>query len=147
MVSITRAQRIADRIREELSEMLIQDIADPRLSGISITDVKVDRELAYATIFVSALEGSERSKDVLAGLKHAKGFLRRELAQRIDLRVFPRLRFNWDPTFERAEKIERLIASLHADDRVNDDRVNDDRVNDDPINDDPLSAERPTDDL
>ncbi|MBN1145997.1 MAG: 30S ribosome-binding factor RbfA [Anaerolineales bacterium] len=114
MVSITRAQRIADRIREELSEMLIQEIADPRLSAISITDVKVDRELAYATVYVSALEGSERSQDILLGMEHAKGFLRRELARRIDLRVFPRLRFNWDPTFERAEKIERLIASLHT---------------------------------
>lgn len=114
MVSKTRAQRIADRIREELSEMLVQEIADPRLSGISVTDVKVDRELAYATIYVSALEGSERSKEVLEGMEHAKGFLRRELAQRIDLRTFPRLRFHWDATFERAEKIERLIASLHA---------------------------------
>jgi len=116
VVSVTRAQRIADRIREELSEMLIKEVADPRLSGVSITDVKVDRELAYATVFVSALEGSERSAEVLDGLKHAKGYLRRELARRIDLRVFPRLRFNWDATYERAEKIERLIASLHEDD-------------------------------
>jgi ribosome-binding factor A len=93
--------------------MLIQEIADPRLYGISVTDVKVDRELAYATVYVSALEGSERSAEVLDGLQHAKGFLRSELAHRINLRVFPRLRFNWDPTFERAEKIEQLIASLH----------------------------------
>jgi ribosome-binding factor A len=46
-------------------------------------------------------------------LKHAQGFLRRELAQRVELRTFPRLRFHWDATFEKAEKIERLIASLH----------------------------------
>jgi ribosome-binding factor A len=59
------------------------------------------------------LEGSERSTDILAGLGHAQGYLRRELAQRIDLRQFPRLRFHWDPTFERAEVIERLIASLN----------------------------------
>ena len=113
MVSRTRAQRIADRIREELSEMLIQEISDPRLSGITITDVRVDRELAFASIFVSALEGSERSKDILEGLEHAQGYLRRELARRIDLRTFPRLRFQWDTLVERAERIERLIASLH----------------------------------
>lgn len=112
MVSKMRLQRIADRLREELSEMLIQDISDPRLSGISITDVKVDRELAFADIYVSAFEGSERSAEVLDGLSHAQGFIRRELAQRLDLRTFPRLRFHWDPTFERAEHIERLIASL-----------------------------------
>lgn len=114
MVSKTRTQRIADRIREELSEMLVQEISDPRLSGISVTDVKVDRELAYAEIYVSALEGSERSREILNGLVHAKGYIRSELAKRIDLRVFPRLRFYWDPTFERAEKIERLLASIQT---------------------------------
>lgn len=115
MVSKMRASRIADRIREELSEMLIQKISDPRLVGISITDVTVDREIAFADVYVSALEGTQRAEDVLAGLEHAQGYLRHELAQRIDLRVFPRLRFHWDPTFEKAEKIERLIASLHQD--------------------------------
>jgi ribosome-binding factor A len=93
--------------------MLIQEISDPRLGGVSITDATVDRELAYADVYVSALEGAERSVDVLAGLEHAQGYIRHELAQRIELRVFPRLRFHWDPTFEKAEKIERLIASLH----------------------------------
>ena len=115
MVSKTRAQRIAERIREELSEVLIQDVSDPRLLGVSITDVTVDRELAYAEIYFSALEGEERSEGIRAGLEHAQGYLRREFAQRIDLRQFPRLRFHWDPTFERAEKIERLIATLHDD--------------------------------
>jgi ribosome-binding factor A len=93
--------------------MLIQEVSDPRLLGISVTDVSVDRELAYAEVYVSALEGSERSSEILAGLEHAQGYLRRELAQRIDLRQFPRLRFHWDPTFERAEVIEKLIATLH----------------------------------
>ncbi len=114
MVSKLRAQRIADRIREDLSELLLQDVSDPRLVGISITDVEVDRELTMANIYVSALEGSARSKEVLDGLAHAQNYLRHELAQRIDLRVFPHLRFHWDPTAERADKIERLIASLHS---------------------------------
>lgn len=123
MVSKTRATRIADRIREELSEMIIQEISDPRLAGISITDVTVDRELAYAEIFVSAVEGSSRSEEVLAGLEHAQGFLRRELARRVDLRQFPRLRFHWDPTFERAEALERLIAELHQDDELKEENL------------------------
>lgn len=113
MVSKLRLQRINDRIREELSEMLLQEVSDPRLEGISITDVKVDRELAYADIFVSALEGNARWQEIHEGLQHAAGYLRRELSQRVELRVFPRLRFRWDPTFERAERIEQLIASLH----------------------------------
>ncbi len=114
MASKMRAQRIAERIREELSEILITESADPRLVGVSVTDVTVDREIEYANIFVSAVEGSPRAKEILSGLEHAKGFLRSELARRIKLRAFPQLRFHWDPTFERAENIERLLASLHS---------------------------------
>ncbi len=112
MPSKVRLTRIADRIRQDLSEMLIREVQDPRLSGISITDVKVDRELTFADIYVSAVEGSERSKEVLEGLQSASGFLRSQLAARIDLRTFPRLRFHWDPTPERADHIERILASL-----------------------------------
>lgn len=113
MVSQLRAQKIADRIREELSEMVIQAVQDPRLLGLSITDVTVDRELAYADVYVSALEGSQRAPEVITGLQHAGGYLRSELVKRIDLRVFPRLRFHWDATFERAERIEHLLDSLN----------------------------------
>ncbi|NPV85951.1 MAG: 30S ribosome-binding factor RbfA [Anaerolineae bacterium] len=107
-----RLQKIADRLREELSEMLVKEVSDPRLSGVSITDVRVDRELSFADIYVSAVEGSARAKDILEGLNHASGFLRRALADRVELRVFPRLRFHWDPTPERSDHIERLLAQI-----------------------------------
>jgi ribosome-binding factor A len=116
MPSGIRLQRIADRIRQELSEMLIREISDPRLQQIYITDVKVDREMAFADIYVSAVEGAERSKEVLAGLKSANGFIRRALAGRIDLRTFPRLRFRWDPTPENADHIEKLLSQLKTKD-------------------------------
>ncbi|HAD05775.1 MAG TPA: 30S ribosome-binding factor RbfA [Anaerolineaceae bacterium] len=115
MPSNLRLQRIADRIRQDLSEMLVTgQIRDPRLTGITITDVKVDRELAYADIYVSAVEGSQRAQEILDGLQSASGFIRRTLADQIELRVFPRLRFHWDPTPERADRIERLLASLRS---------------------------------
>ena len=112
MVSKLRLQRIADRIREELSEMMIQEVQDPRLSGVSITDVKVDRELAYADVYVSSLEGSDRAEEIVLGLTHAGGYIRTKLARRVELRTFPRLRFHWDPTPERADHIEKLLDSL-----------------------------------
>jgi ribosome-binding factor A len=112
VVSKNRAQRIADRIQEEISEMLIFDIQDPNLSGASVTDVSVDRELAYADIYISSVQGSESAENILNGFQRASGFLRSELARRIDLRTFPQLRFHWDPTPERAEKIEKLLDSL-----------------------------------
>lgn len=92
--------------------MLIHEISDPRLKQIYLTDVKIDKELAYADIFVSAVEGVERSADVLAGLESASGFLRRTLSARIELRSFPRLRFHWDMTPENADRIERILAEL-----------------------------------
>ena len=112
MPSGIRLQRIADRIRQELSEMLIHEISDPRLKQIYVTDVKVDRELAYADVFVSAVEGVSRSADVLAGLESASGFIRRNLSSRVDLRAFPRLRFHWDITPENADHIEKVLAEL-----------------------------------
>lgn len=112
MPSGTRLQRIADRIREELSEMLIREVNDPRLKQIYVTDVKIDRELAYADVYVSAVEGVTRSADVLAGLESASGFIRRTLAARVELRAFPRLRFHWDMTPENADRIEKVLAEL-----------------------------------
>jgi ribosome-binding factor A len=92
--------------------MLIFDIQDPSLSGVSITDVSVDRELTYADIYVSSVQGSESADEVIAGFRRASGYLRSELARRVDLRIFPKLRFHWDPTPERSEKIEQLLDSL-----------------------------------
>jgi ribosome-binding factor A len=112
MPSKLRIARIADRIREELSEMLIKELQDPRVSGVMVTDVALDRELAYADIYVSAVEGQERAEEVLEGMRSASGFIRRALAERIDLRSFPRVRFHWDMTPERADHIERLLNSL-----------------------------------
>jgi ribosome-binding factor A len=116
MPSGLRLQRIADRVRQELSELLIREIQDPRLQLIYVTDVKIDRELAYADIYVSAVEGLSRSKDVLAGLESASGFIRRTLASRVELRAFPRLRFHWDMTPENADHVEKLLADLREKD-------------------------------
>ncbi|UYN92675.1 MAG: 30S ribosome-binding factor RbfA [Anaerolineales bacterium] len=116
MVSLSRAARIGKRMQELLSELLLFRVTDPRLQGIFVTDVNVDRELSVASIFVSALEGVEREREVLAGLKHASGFLRSELAKEMDLRTFPRLRFVWDPTPERAQRIEQIISELNQSD-------------------------------
>ncbi len=112
MVSKLRTQRIAERIHQELSDLLIRDVSDPRLIGVSVTGAKVDKELAFADVYISCVDGSERSTEIINALNHAQGFLRTELANRIDLRIFPRLRFHWDPTPETADRMERLFARL-----------------------------------
>lgn len=112
MPSQLRMQKIADRIREDLSKLLIFEVDDPRLSGVMVTDVNVDRELYYANIYVSAIEGKERSAEILAGLESASNFLRHQLSQSVELRTFPRLRFYWDPTPENADRVEFLLKQI-----------------------------------
>lgn len=112
MVSKGRAERVAQRVKEELSILLLFEVSDPRLEGVFVTTVRVDREMAYANVFVSAIEGADRMEDILEGLEHASGFLRHMLAEKLQLRYFPRLRFNWDPTPEHVERIEELMATL-----------------------------------
>lgn len=112
MPSGVRLQRIADRIREEISDLLIKEISDPRLHQVYVTDVRVDRELAYADVYVSALEGKSRAAEIVQGMESASGFLRRTLSTRVELRSFPRLRFHWDPTPENADHIEKVLAQL-----------------------------------
>lgn len=116
-----RMKRINDRIKQVLSVVLISKIDDPRLAGVSVTDVKVDRELDYANIYVSSLNGEKSSREVIAGLNHARGYLKHEIAQEVDLRVMPRLRFFWDPTPERADRIDTLLAKLSEEDEKMDD--------------------------
>ena len=112
MANSIRLKRISDRIRDDLSELLVRQVADPRLNGVTITDVKVDRELAFAEVFVSSWEGHEHSEAILKALRHAGGFLRTELAAKVDLRNMPRLRFHWDPTPENADHIEKILLEL-----------------------------------
>lgn len=92
--------------------MLIRELSDPRLKQIFVTDVKIDRELTVADVYVSAIEGSSRAAEILAGLESASGFIRKNLSARVEVRAFPRLRFHWDPTPENADHIEKILAGL-----------------------------------
>jgi len=89
MVSKTRIQKIEERIFEELSTILLMEVSDPRLATVTLTKVRVDRELAFANVYVSSIEGSENADEILDGLFHAGGYLRSELAHRIEIRHTP----------------------------------------------------------
>ena len=127
MPSSLRMKRINDRMKEILSTVLLAKIDDPRLAGVMVTDVKVDRELDFASIYVSAIEGQERSKEVLDVLQRARGFLRFEISREIDLRVTPKLRFYWDPTPEKAARIDNLLNQWQNEEHpVLDDEIEED---------------------
>ncbi len=113
MVSESRTDRIADRIKRELTLLFMQEISDPRLEGVNITAVDLDREISHADIYVTARDGSDRKKDILAALKRASGFIRSQLAVSIShLRTFPQLRFHWDPIPERVDRLDEIFAEL-----------------------------------
>lgn len=107
-----KQDRMAERIQAILSELLLREVADPRLQNITITEVKLDPELKFANVYVNALGDESRQPDVMQGLQRANGFLRREVGKRVRLRATPELHFHWDMTLERGEKINRLISDL-----------------------------------
>ena len=112
MASEARARKIGDLIKEELATLLQKEAADPRLEMVTVTAVEVDRELAFASVYVTALGGEEREAEVMLALKGARGFLRSSLAAKIQLRSFPQLRFNWDVSTARGARIEELLSML-----------------------------------
>ena len=107
-----RQRRVATQIQEILSELLLFEAKDPRIVGVTIMDVDIDRELQYATVYVTSLDGPEYQNEILDSLDRAKGFLRRELGKQISIQHTPDLRFRWDDSQERAQRINDLLDSL-----------------------------------
>jgi ribosome-binding factor A len=117
MPSDMRVRRLAVRIRNVLADLLHRHVSDPRLEMITITDVEVDREMAYATVHITAVDASDRKDEILRALEGARGFLRSELARRIPLRAFPQVRFRWDSSPERGARIEELLRQWREEER------------------------------
>jgi ribosome-binding factor A len=111
-MSKIRQLRTAEQIRTILSQLILRDSRDPRLKDLTFTDVRIDRELQYADIYVNALGDDTREEEVIAALKGATGYFRRELANRMSLRTVPKLHFHWDRTLAQAEHISQLLDGL-----------------------------------
>ncbi|MFQ5421013.1 MAG: 30S ribosome-binding factor RbfA [Anaerolineae bacterium] len=111
-MSKIRQQRTADQIHVIMSQLFQRQMNDPRLQGLTITGVQIDRELQYADIYVNALGAEERQKEVMIALNKAGGYLRHELAQRVRLRTVPQLHFHWDPTLAQSEAVNQILDGL-----------------------------------
>lgn len=121
-----RQRRISDQMHEVLSEIFLRELSDPRLYGLTIMSVKVDRELSHANIFVAALGEPERAKEILQGLDRANGFLRRQVANRMRLRTMPQLHFHWDELVEQSHEVASLLDDLVIPDAPEEDASVDD---------------------
>jgi ribosome-binding factor A len=124
-VTTIRQERVSQLLFQELSVLISGELADPRLSLISVTEVVVSRDLRSARVFVHRDEEDLPRRELLAGLRAATPFLRRELAIRCALRVVPELNFVYDETPERAARIEELLRQI-ADERLARDGETDD---------------------
>jgi ribosome-binding factor A len=110
-----RTDRVADVLRAELSDLLLRSVHDPRIRLVSVTGVDVSPDLRRAVVRVSVLGGDEEREATVEALRHARGFLRSELAHRLrTMRVTPELIFELDRGAEHSQKIADLLESLHA---------------------------------
>ena len=107
-----RQARMADEIRDVLaSEFLGGKMEDPRLSGVSITAVKISPDLQIASVYYRVFDHATVDH-AQAGLQRAAGLLRRAIADRVRMRRVPELRFFYDESIENAEKIEKLLQDI-----------------------------------
>ena len=104
-----RSTRVADTIRAAIAELVVKEISDPRIGMVTITSVRLSADLRHARVLFSVLGGPEQRHRTLAGLRSATGFIRSRLGRRLQLRTVPEVVFEFDPSFEEAERISRLL--------------------------------------
>lgn len=115
MSSIVRTTRVAEQMKKEVASIVEKDLKDPRIGFITITNVELSNDLRHAKIFFSSLGNEEEQKRSLAGLDNAKGFIRKEIASRIQLRYAPEILFRIDNSIEHGVKIAQILSEINAD--------------------------------
>jgi ribosome-binding factor A len=107
-----RKDRLASEIVKEVSKIILYELRDPRKGFVTVTRAKVSDDYRYAKIFISIMGSPKQKKLVLGGLKHAQGFVQKELSRRIKMRSFPEIAFELDESIEKAFKITNAIDQL-----------------------------------
>jgi ribosome-binding factor A len=115
MKPYSRSDRVGGLIRQVLAELLIKGISDPRLANATITGVKVSRDLRIAKIYFITSGDADAT---LKGFDRARGFVKRELAQRLGLRYMPDLRFFYDEAIDRGARMEKLLKMVKENDKT-----------------------------
>ena len=114
-----RAARASQRIQQEIGMLLEREVSDPRLTGVNVTRVEVSGDLRYAKIFVAPVGGDENAtRAMMDALEHATGFFRHRIAQSLDLRFAPEVRFLLDHTIEKGEHFLRALEQVQAEEHA-----------------------------
>ena len=106
-----RPRKVADLIQRELSELLRREVRDPRVGMVTLTSVDVSPDLSHAKVFFTILE-KEKLAETTRALQRAAGFLRSQLAHRMKMYTTPELRFSYDESVERGDRLSQLIDSV-----------------------------------
>jgi ribosome-binding factor A len=119
MREFKRTDRVADQLQKELAVLIQREVKDPRLGMVTVSGVEVSRDLGYADVHVTLLgeDTPERIGENLKVLRQAAGFLRSQIARRIKLRHVPELRFHYDESVVRGQRLSSLIDDAVATDR------------------------------
>jgi ribosome-binding factor A len=107
-----RAEKVGDQIRQEISEMLLRGLKDPRIGFVTITKVAVSDDLRQAKVYYSVFGGDEEKEDSHQGLESATGFIKRELGRRLRLKYMPEITFLFDDSLEYGAHIEELLQKV-----------------------------------
>ena len=110
-----RIEKLQELIKQETGKMLLNDIKDPRIGFVTVTDVEMTGDLREAKIFVSIMGDAEKVKNSLEGLNSALGFVRREIGKRIRLRFTPEISFALDTSLDYGDHIQKLLLQVEGD--------------------------------
>ena len=110
----SRPDRVAEQIRQEISQLLLSDVHDPGIGLVTLTRVKVSPDLQLVRVFYTQMGDEKARAATRRALERATPFLRRQLGSRIRLRRVPELRFEFDASVENQERIERILLDLQA---------------------------------
>jgi ribosome-binding factor A len=109
-IGYKRADRVGDVLLKEISQMILkEEIKDPRVKSVVLTNIKVTDDLSMARIFFTVMGDAVNREEILVGLRRASGFVRRELSKRIRMRRVPNLQFEFDAVLEQGYRIDDLL--------------------------------------
>jgi ribosome-binding factor A len=117
MIWFKRSEKVGDLIREEISQILLRELKDPRIGFVSITKVDLSDDLRVAKVYYSVFGGEQEKEESFQGLESAKGYIKRELGRRVRLKYMPEISFIFDDSFEYGEHIEELLRGVKDADR------------------------------
>jgi len=113
-----RTDRVSQQVKEELAVIFLNEIRDPRIGMVTVTDVRMSDDLSIAKVYLVAVGARALSPEALQGLAQAKGFIKRELSQRLKLRRLPDLLFFNDEVFVRGGRIEEIFANINDEEKI-----------------------------